>query len=69
MDMEAVILLVGIDDSPLLGVAQLHGLVDAIFIHHAPVYHEGVPVGRFLNIPASGAGDRRGPQVVIQRSP
>src|SRR5258705_1906087 len=47
MDMEAVILLVGIDDSPLLGVARLHGLVDAIFIHHAPVYHEGVPVGRF----------------------
>ncbi len=43
---KTVILLVGIDDCPLLGIAQLYGLIDAIVIYDSSVYHENAAVVR-----------------------
>ena len=35
MDVEAVILLVGVDHRPFLGVAERHPLIDAVFVDGA----------------------------------
>ena len=44
MDVKAVILLIGVDDRPFLGVAELDRLIDAIFVNRAAVDHEHLPV-------------------------
>src|SRR3984893_6776329 len=64
MDMKAVVLLIGVDDGPLLGVTEFHGLVDAVLVHDAPIDHENLPVGcpRILQYPA--ASDRGGPHLI-----
>ena len=45
MNMEAVILLVGIDHRPLFRIAELDGLVDARLVDDAAVDHEHLAVG------------------------
>jgi hypothetical protein len=44
VDVKAVILLVGIDDRPHFGVAELHGLIDAVIVHDTSVDHEHAAV-------------------------
>ena len=46
MDMKAVILLVGVDDGPFLGVAEVYHLIYAVLFHDPAVNHEDFPIRR-----------------------
>ena len=59
MDMKAMILLIGVDDGPLFRVAELHCLIDTVFIHYVPIDHEDTADPAFANSLISG-GDRSG---------
>ena len=44
MDVEAVILLIRVDDRPRLGVPKLYHLIDAVIVHDPPIDHEHAAV-------------------------
>jgi len=59
-----VILLIGVDDGPLLGVTKLDRLIDTVLIHDAAIDHEDAPIWRPRILQRALAGDWSGPHIV-----